>query len=199
MRTRHLATLLPISLAATLLVFLLLVIVALPAPGVDAFRGNVSCIFQLRFRADSLGEDAVWPQGRSLQQFIDVLLRRSYPTLNATAIKQWNEEIFNVTRVDGVVPGSDGDIDPYVGCRAMLATIFTGSPVTIAQDYNVTDAWVGFRPVRVPQYLRITTPPPEGLYTALGVTGAVLIVVQLGYGVWHWWSNRGTLEALVTD
>lgn len=189
-----------VAASLTLVVALLFVGASASAQLADAAT-NASCIFQLRFASPSATFSATWPSGRghTMSELIATLLTNQYPSLNATGVsKVFNDVVFNVTSV-----AQPAAVDPSVGCaamkRAMDASPVPPATMSVALQYNVTGSWVGFRPVAVPWYLRHETPQPDDVYTALGAVGAALVLAQIGYGVYHGWLNRGTLEAVGDD
>lgn len=54
-------------------------------------------------------------------------------------------------------------------------------------------------PSKVPTWMRSEAVQPIAMYIALGATSAVLIIVQVAYGVYHSYVHRGTLESVRTD
>jgi hypothetical protein len=51
--------------------------------------------------------------------------------------------------------------------------------------YNVLHASYGYIPVIVPSYLRIPDEPDQMIFAVLGGIAAFLVVLQFGYGYWH--------------
>lgn len=199
------STSLCLSLVLFLTTLLVLPGVVMPTSAAAAGAVNNSCVFQFLFVSKDAHESAVWPEAPlSLAALYDKLLPAAdFPTLNASVYRQFDDIVFNVSRVANrtasdnnnnsatvPAPGSTNDVDPYAGCSAMLRNL---DGATMKQ-YKIEQAWIGFRPVHVPAYMRTITPQPVVLYSVLGAIGAVLTAVQLGYGLWYTYSNRGTLE-----
>lgn len=51
--------------------------------------------------------------------------------------------------------------------------------------YFVQSAIYGYTPVIVPSYLRISDEPDQDIFAVLGAVAACLVVLQFGYGYWH--------------
>ena len=186
------------------------------------------CIFQLRFGGVTNDEDMeMWPLAPySLSSLLENILTNDYPWLNATINRQFEDIIFNVTFTNqnnnngggnndndttttaeptttsttvSTATASPNALNPIVGCRNMLNKMNSTNTPNYRKQYNVTHAWIGFQPSKVPFWMRKPVDQPEMLYISLGAVSSVLILVQGAYGIYHWYVNRGTLESVGSD
>ncbi|CUG50806.1 transmembrane protein, putative [Bodo saltans] len=56
---------------------------------------------------------------------------------------------------------------------------------TFLSTYQVQSAVYGYSPVIVPSYLRVSDEPDQAIFAILGAVAAFLVVLQFGYGYWH--------------
>lgn len=165
-----------------------------PAP---ATTGSGHCYFQFHFNAhdDAEMQDLEKKVFRDRETLRRDLLTDAYPDLTASMLIQLCYVTFNVTREMNYT--GPLNTKPREGCKNMVTTFNT---TTYRELYKVgpQEMWETekFVPSRVPPWMRSTSDQPVTLYIALGATSAVLIVVQVIYGVYHSYVHRGTLESV---
>jgi hypothetical protein len=162
-----------------------------------------NCFFQFRFFAANSSEMTQRAEaiGRDREKLYRNLLQDTYPDLVASLRIQFQDVTFNVSKDMNYTGGGGAtNAKPRAGCKHMLETFNT---TDYRETYHVgkDNMWESdkYSPSHVPHWLRTPADPPTDMYIALGATSAVLILVQVGYGLYHSYVHRGTLESVGTD
>jgi hypothetical protein len=90
------------------------------------------------------------------------------------------------TVVIGVVQVSVNDNASAVALSVVNQLNAGGTAVqSFVTTYQVRGAVYGYSPVVVPSYLRVSDEPDQDIFAVLGGVAAFLVVLQFGYGYWH--------------